>query len=456
MTTAGRRRARKRTAGVGRTGARFPSAQVLENTRPDDVEDPSDGHPDQAAPAPGIPSSQIPDQQSASALSSVGDWPPITDPHPPGAWSAADHSADAHRPPPFDWTAPRRVPTHDGFPGPASTHETTGAGYAPRHASRHASTADHPPATSGGSPEGRSLAAAGRPAAVDRTVAADHGSTAGHPPADSRASQATARRTSGRHAAPDAPSGTNRPSAVRHGFVAEASSDTSTTGHASATGRGANVVAASSGGVGLAAVGGTGVDASAPRGTEDPLVGDGVVDDGDDAGPIGARFGPYSGRKPKRTRESDTGSTPVVVDEWVAVPDGEPTPEQSAERTAQLIMPWAGALVRPYAHTGGRTRSSHDLAIEALVSTSGPSVDVVIDEVLTTHHRRMIVDMCLRPRSVAEVAALLAVPLGVARVLLGDLAVAGVVVVHPTVGSTGDGAPNLEFMRRVLVGLRRL
>jgi hypothetical protein len=41
-------------------------------------------------------------------------------------------------------------------------------------------------------------------------------------------------------------------------------------------------------------------------------------------------------------------------------------------------------------------------------------------------------------------------------VLLGDLATAGAVVVHPTAGSTGDGAPDIEFMRRVLVGLRRL
>jgi hypothetical protein len=121
-----------------------------------------------------------------------------------------------------------------------------------------------------------------------------------------------------------------------------------------------------------------------------------------------------------------------------------------------MIMPWAGALVRPYAHTGGRTRSSHDLALEALVSASGQVSDAVVDEVLTTHHRRMIVDLCAHPRSVAEVAALLAVPLGVARVLLGDLADAGAVVVHPTAGSIGDGAPDLEFMRRVLVGLRRL
>jgi hypothetical protein len=117
------------------------------------------------------------------------------------------------------------------------------------------------------------------------------------------------------------------------------------------------------------------------------------------------------------------------------------------------VRPWAGALVRPYAHTGGRTRPTHNLALEALISTSRhPGAGAVA---LTTHHRRKIVDLCARPRSVAEVAALLSVPLGVARVLLGDLATAGAVVVHPT-PATGDGAPDVDFMHRVLVGLRRL
>ncbi|WP_459708194.1 DUF742 domain-containing protein [Actinophytocola sp. KF-1] len=189
------------------------------------------------------------------------------------------------------------------------------------------------------------------------------------------------------------------------------------------------------------------------------VVPDGSGDDGADGdvelvGRTGARFGPYSVRKPKRAKAAGAGSTPVVDDPVVETPPGEPTPEQSAERTVPLIKPWAGALVRPYAHTGGRTRSSHTLELEALVSSSRhPGAG---DAALTTHHRRMIVDMCVQPRSVAEVAALLSVPLGVARVLLGDLATAGLVVVHPTAGTSGDGEPDLAFMRRVLVGLRRL
>jgi hypothetical protein len=116
----------------------------------------------------------------------------------------------------------------------------------------------------------------------------------------------------------------------------------------------------------------------------------------------------------------------------------------------EVVEPWASALVRPYAHTGGRTRADHDLALEALISTS---VDAHPGAVPGTVHGRAIVELCLRPRSVAEVAALLAVPLGVARVLLSDLATAGVVFVHPT---AGGGAPDVDFMHRVLVGLRRL
>jgi hypothetical protein len=176
-----------------------------------------------------------------------------------------------------------------------------------------------------------------------------------------------------------------------------------------------------------------------------------------DAGPTGARFGLYSTHKPKRTKEFDTASTPAVPEQGRHrdTQPGEPTPAQSAERTVQLVKPWAGALVRPYAHTGGRTRPTHALALEALISASRhPGAGTTA---LTTHHRRKIVDLCARPRSVAEVAALLSMPLGVARVLLGDLATAGAVVVHPTAAATtGDGTPDVDFMHRVLVGLRRL
>src|SRR6266498_493507 len=111
-----------------------------------------------------------------------------------------------------------------------------------------------------------------------------------------------------------------------------------------------------------------------------------------------------------------------------------------------------GSLVRPYTRTGGRSRSDYDLAIEALVSTSerGKAPDAAV---LPEH--RSICGLCLDTRSVAEVAAHLRLPLGVARVLIGDMAGMGLVLIHQSGMVVGD-RPSIEFMERVLSGLRRL
>ena len=66
---------------------------------------------------------------------------------------------------------------------------------------------------------------------------------------------------------------------------------------------------------------------------------------------------------------------------------------------------------------------------------------------------RAVAALCASPRSVAEVAALLQVPLGVARVLVGDLAQCGAVVVH---GTSGPDGPDSALMQRVLDGLKRI
>ncbi|MBN9746849.1 DUF742 domain-containing protein [Amycolatopsis sp. A1MSW2902] len=108
--------------------------------------------------------------------------------------------------------------------------------------------------------------------------------------------------------------------------------------------------------------------------------------------------------------------------------------------------------VRPYARTRGRTHSDHNLALEALVSTS--------DEgrryrgVRSIEHRR-ICDLCLDTRSVAEIAAHLHLPLGVVKVLVGDMADIGLVMLHQTDLVLGDRSSR-EFMERVLQGLRNL
>jgi hypothetical protein len=123
----------------------------------------------------------------------------------------------------------------------------------------------------------------------------------------------------------------------------------------------------------------------------------------------------------------------------------EPDPYQPAEGGGSSV-------VRPYTWTRGRTRSGFALEIETLVSTSTRGREQF--GVLQFEHRS-VAELCDQARSVAEVAALLGVPLGVAKVLVGDMAGLGLVVVHQTVSSNGD-VPDLALMERVLSGLRRL
>jgi Protein of unknown function (DUF742) len=110
-------------------------------------------------------------------------------------------------------------------------------------------------------------------------------------------------------------------------------------------------------------------------------------------------------------------------------------------------------IVRPYARTGGRTRSSLDLPLEALITTTAPP-GVAADRYAHPDHREIAI-LCQDVRSVAEVAALLGVPLGVARVLIADMARLGLVTVHNS-APPGGGAPDLALLERVLSGLRRL
>ncbi len=161
-------------------------------------------------------------------------------------------------------------------------------------------------------------------------------------------------------------------------------------------------------------------------------------------GLTGARFGGSSRRRRRETPPTDavTPQTPPDGDTGAA-PDPEPVVwrDQPADPD-----PLASSSVRPYVLTRGRTRSTFELAIEALVSVVPAALDG------QTPHPD-IVELCREPRSVAEIAALRGVPLGVARVLLGDLAAAGAVVVHRTVDA---GGPDVALMERVLSGLRRL
>jgi hypothetical protein len=110
-------------------------------------------------------------------------------------------------------------------------------------------------------------------------------------------------------------------------------------------------------------------------------------------------------------------------------------------------------LVRPYTMTGGRTRPRYQLAIEALVHTTADPVR--LQGQLPEHQR--ICHLCQEIKSVAEISALLSIPLGVARILVADLAEAGLVAIHQPGGDQNSGGqPDVTLLERVLSGLRKL
>jgi len=125
---------------------------------------------------------------------------------------------------------------------------------------------------------------------------------------------------------------------------------------------------------------------------------------------------------------------------------GTPAPAPAGPEPAE-----PSSLVRPYAVTGGRTTPRTHLAMEALVSSvlSAPQ-----DLSTMPPERQAISSLCRQVRSVAEVSAMLRMPLGVARVVIADMAAEGLVHVYQP--QLDAGRPDQNLLERVLSGLRRL
>ncbi len=112
------------------------------------------------------------------------------------------------------------------------------------------------------------------------------------------------------------------------------------------------------------------------------------------------------------------------------------------------------SLVRPYARTGGRTKPGRDLDLEALVLTTANGREAWSSPLISPEHHTVI-GLCQGSVSVAEIAAGLSVPIGVARVIIADMVDLGLVDVAQTSASKGDER-DPAFLRRVLSGLQRL
>ena len=110
----------------------------------------------------------------------------------------------------------------------------------------------------------------------------------------------------------------------------------------------------------------------------------------------------------------------------------------------------AGPLVRPYAVTGGRTDSGrYDLDLITLVVSIDPDAHAG----LVGPEHADVLRVCTYPSSVAEVAAKLDLPVGVAKVLISDLIDRNYIIFR---SSWQPVTPDLDMMQKVLNGIRNL
>jgi hypothetical protein len=114
----------------------------------------------------------------------------------------------------------------------------------------------------------------------------------------------------------------------------------------------------------------------------------------------------------------------------------------------------AGPVSRPYTVTGGRTRSrgTRYFDLVDMVVRSARSADL---NSVSSPERDQILELCRVPVSVAEVAALVGLPLGVVRVLLGDLLYENLIEVMES-APRGGVVTDQRLLGRVLERLRAL
>ncbi len=114
----------------------------------------------------------------------------------------------------------------------------------------------------------------------------------------------------------------------------------------------------------------------------------------------------------------------------------------------------SGALVRPYAVTRGRTRPRVDIAMEALVETTDRGRQYVT---LIGREQQVIASLCDgNLQSLAEISARMKMALGVAKVLVADMAAEGLLSIYEPASLDNNDDIGTELLERVLSGLRRL
>lgn len=105
-------------------------------------------------------------------------------------------------------------------------------------------------------------------------------------------------------------------------------------------------------------------------------------------------------------------------------------------------------VLRPFIVTRGRTRAAAGIAMESLVERG---VEVDDAEARLDSTQRRIWEVLTQMQSVAEISALVELPLGVVLVLVGDMAEADLVQVHATAA-----LDDIHLVRKLIDGVRAL
>ncbi|GAA2970922.1 DUF742 domain-containing protein [Streptomyces lactacystinicus] len=139
-------------------------------------------------------------------------------------------------------------------------------------------------------------------------------------------------------------------------------------------------------------------------------------------------------------------------------PDGQPRNPLAAAHRARWYDDEAGPMVRPYAMTRGRTGAGEqqfDLIAVVVTEPPDPTLLPGVPEPPVGPEQAHILALCRgTPLSVAELAADLDLPVGVVRVLLGDLLTAGLIRVRRPVPPAL--LPDERILQEVIRGLRAL
>lgn len=113
----------------------------------------------------------------------------------------------------------------------------------------------------------------------------------------------------------------------------------------------------------------------------------------------------------------------------------------------------SASRARPYTLTGGRTQARVEMPIEAPVEAllSSTELDCAPGDIPA-----VIVRLCSSRPSIAEISAHAGLPIGVTRVLVGDLVESGHLRVHATLTDRSTVTERRRLIERTLSGLRAL